>query len=119
MRSIPIRGLPLKLLRDLASETSSLGYVFPSKNKNKPLELRRAFRTAIKHAQLKNFRGHDCRHTYATAMLAQGLSLGEIGHLLGHRSVAMTRRYAHLVESRSIDAVEKMSKQVFKEVNHD
>jgi integrase len=119
MRSVPIRGLPLYLLKDLATESSSLGYVFPSKDKNKPLELRRAFRSAIKQAQLKNFRGHDCRHSYATAMLAQGLSLGEIGHLLGHRSVSMTKRYAHLVESRSIDAVQKMSEQIFKGVENE
>lgn len=116
MRSIPIRGLALDLLRELAAKSSSIGYIFPSPNKSKPLELRRAFRTAIKRAGLRNFRGHDCRHSYATAMLAQGLSLGEIGHLLGHRSVSMTRRYAHLVESRSIDAVSKMSESIFKEV---
>lgn len=91
-----------------------MGYLFPSKNKNKPLELRRAFRTAIRPAGLKDFRGHDCRHSYATAMLAQGMSLGEIGQLLGHHSISQTRRYAHLVESRSIDAVTKMSEQVFK-----
>ena len=120
MRSVPIRGLALELLRDLASKSTSLGYIFPSKDKSKPLELRRAFRTAIKRAGLKDkdFRGHDCRHSYATAMLAQGLSLGEIGHLLGHRSVSMTRRYAHLMESLSIDAVSKMSEQVFGEVEN-
>lgn len=118
MRSIPIRGLALDLLRDLSLKSSSIGYVFPSPNKSKPLELRRAFRTAIKRAGLKSFRGHDCRHSYATEMLAQGLSLGEIGHLLGHRSVSMTRRYAHLVESRSIEAVSKMTHAIFKEVNN-
>jgi integrase len=96
----------------------SIGYIFPSKKKNKPLELRRAFRTAIKRAGLHGFRGHDCRHSYATEMLAQGLSLGEIGHLLGHRSVSTTRKYAHLVESRSIDAVSKMSEQIFKEIEN-
>ena len=118
MRSIPIRGLALELLRSLASQSSSIGYLFPSHTKSKPLELRRAFRTAIKRAELKGFRGHDCRHSYATEMLAQGLSLGEIGHLLGHRSVSMTRRYAHLVESRSIDAVAKMSEQIFEGVEN-
>ncbi len=51
-------------------------------------------------------------------MLAQGLSLGEIGILLGHRSVMMTRRYAHLIESRSNDAVLKMSEQIFNEVEN-
>lgn len=115
MRAVPIRGLPLELLHDLASKSNSLGYIFPSKDKNKPLEMRRAYRTAIKRASIKEFRGHDCRHHYATAMLAQGLSLGEIGLLLGHRNIATTRRYAHLVESRSIDAVTRMSEQLFKE----
>uniref|UniRef100_UPI0005B3BB95 tyrosine-type recombinase/integrase n=1 Tax=Anaplasma marginale TaxID=770 RepID=UPI0005B3BB95 len=118
MRSIPIRGLALTLLRKHASQSLSLGYVFPSKTKNKPLELRRAYRTAIKRAGLQNFRGHDTRHSYATEMLALGLSLGEIGHLLGHRSVSQTRRYSHLVESRSIDAVEKMSEHIFEEVEN-
>lgn len=118
MRSTPIRGLALDLLRDLAKKSNSIGFIFPGKDIKKPLELRRAFRTAIKRAGLNDFRGHDCRHSYATAMLAQGLSLGEIGHLLGHRSVSMTRRYAHLVESRSVDAVAKMSEQLFKEVSY-
>lgn len=114
MRSVPVRGLALDLLRELSPKASSIGYIFRSSNPGKPLELRRAFRTAIKRAELKGFRGHDCRHSYSTEMLAQGLSLGEIGHLLGHRSVSMTRRYAHLVESRSIDAVSKMSEEIFK-----
>jgi integrase len=114
MRAVPVRGLALDLLRDLSAQQCSIGYVFPSENKHKPIELRRAFRTVIKRAGLKGFRGHDCRHSYATEMLSQGLSLGEIGHLLGHRSVSMTRRYAHLIESRSIDAVSRMSEEIFK-----
>ncbi|MBS0628449.1 MAG: site-specific integrase [Verrucomicrobia bacterium] len=118
MRSIPVRGLALDLLRALASNTLSTGYIFPSQNKNKPLELRRAYRTAIKRSGLKNFRGHDTRHDYATSMLAQGLSLPEIGILLGHRSVSVTRRYAHLTESRSVDAISKMSDQIFKEMEN-
>lgn len=118
MRSLPIRGLVLELLRGLSSRRLSLGYVFPGQDKSKPLEFRRALKTAIKRAELKGFRPHDCRHSYATEMLAQGLSLGEIGHLLGHRSVSMTRRYAHLVESRSVDAVVKMSEQIFQGVEN-
>ncbi len=113
VRSLPIRDLPLNLLIHLSLQKSSSSYIFPSKNKENPLELRRAFRTAIKRAGLKDFRGHDCRHSYATEMLGMGLSLGEIGHLPGHRSTSMTRRYAHLLESRSIDAVSRMSAQIF------
>ena len=119
MRSLPIRGRALELLRQLAIQSCAINYVFPSPfSEGRPVELRRAFRTAIKRAGLKDFRPHDIRHSYATEMLAQGLSLGEIGHLLGHRSVSMTRRYAHLVESRSNEAVAKMSKQIFLEAQN-
>ncbi len=118
MRSVPIRGFALELLKGLVKAHPSLGYIFPSKNKSQPLDLRRAYRTAIKRAKLKNFRGHDIRHSYATEMLAQGLSLGEIGHLLGHRSVSVTKRYAHLLESRSVDAVSKMTDQIFQEIEN-
>lgn len=119
IRSVPIRGLGLELLQKLTSNHISIGFVFPSENKTKPLDLRRAYRTAIKRAKLKEFRGHDIRHSYATEMLAQGLSLGEISHLLGHRSISVTKRYAHLVESRSIDAVTKMTEEIFKEVGNE
>jgi len=115
MRSIPIRGLALELLQDLSVRGASIGYIFPSKDRSKPLDLRRAFRTAIRVAKLKGFRGHDCRHSYATEMLGQGLSLGEIGLLLGHRSIQVTKKYCHLIESRSIDAVAKMTEEIFKE----
>jgi len=118
MRSVPVLGFALELLRQPATDQTSLGYLFPSQAKTRPLDLRRAYRTAIRRANLKDFRGHDARHSYATEMLAQGLSLGEIGLLLGHKSVSMTRRYAHLIESRSIDAVSKMSDQIFKGVEN-
>lgn len=61
IRSVPVRGLPFELLKELSFKGESSGFVFPSNNEEKPLELRRAFRTAIKRAELKNFRGHDCR----------------------------------------------------------
>lgn len=118
-RTIPVRGLILDLLRGLRSDSDSIGYIFPSPNsRNKPIDLKRAFRTAIKKSGIKQFRGHDLRHDYATVMLAQGLSLGEVGHLLGHLSVTTTRRYAHLTESRAVDAITKMSEQIFKDVRN-
>jgi len=118
VRACPVCGLALDLLHNLASETDSIGYVFALKKQNKPVNPRRSIRTAIKRAGLTNFRPHDCRHSFATEMLAQNISLGEISHLLGHRDIKMTRRYAHLVESRSIDAVSKMSEQIFREVEN-
>jgi integrase len=114
IRSVPLRGYGLDLLSKRARLVNSIGYVFAEDNQKKPIDPRRALKTAIKRAGLKDFRPHDLRHSYATELLANGLSLGEIGPLLGHRDVATTRRYAHLVESRVINIVFKMSEKMFK-----
>lgn len=45
-----------------------------------------------------DLRLHDLRHSFASAALAAGLSLAQIGELLGHKSTQTTKRYAHLVE---------------------
>lgn len=45
-----------------------------------------------------DLRLHDLRHSFASAALAAGLSLAQIGELLGHRNTQTTKRYAHLVE---------------------
>lgn len=45
-----------------------------------------------------DLRLHDLRHSFASAALSAGLSLSQIGELLGHKSTQTTKRYAHLVE---------------------
>ena len=45
-----------------------------------------------------DLRLHDLRHSFASAALAAGLSLSQIGELLGHRSTQTTKRYAHLMD---------------------
>lgn len=45
-----------------------------------------------------DLRMHDLRHSFASSALAAGLSLAQIGELLGHKSTQTTKRYAHLVE---------------------
>lgn len=45
-----------------------------------------------------DLRLHDLRHSFASAALAAGVSLHQIGELLGHRSAQTTKGYAHLLE---------------------
>jgi len=47
-------------------------------------------------AKIKNFRWHDLRHTFASRLRMKGAPLEDIADLLGHKSLTMTRRYAHL-----------------------
>lgn len=45
--------------------------------------------------KLGHVRLHDLRHAHASALANAGVDLGTIGRILGHKSAASTRRYAH------------------------
>jgi integrase len=57
------------------------------------------FVDAVRQAKIPNFRWHDLRHTYASRLRQNGVPLGNIAELLGHKGLKMTRRYAHLAMS--------------------
>jgi integrase len=88
------------LERRWRSEAS--GYVFGSRNWN---TYRTAWETALRTARIENFRFHDLRHTFASWLVQKGRSLQEVKDLLGHKSLAMTLRYAHLAPERLRAAV--------------
>jgi integrase len=67
------------------------------------------FLPALRQAGIANFRWHDCRHTYASRLRQTGTPLGNIAELLGHRGLAMTKRYAHLSISNLHEAVSRIS----------
>ncbi|RYH53876.1 MAG: site-specific integrase [Alcaligenaceae bacterium] len=52
--------------------------------------------TALKQASIKKFRFHDLRHTCASYLAQSGATLLEIGEVLGHRQLSVTKRYSHL-----------------------
>ena len=56
-------------------------------------DLQRPWRRIREKAELGDFRIHDLRHSFASFGLAGGLSLAEIGKLLGHSQVQTTARY--------------------------
>jgi site-specific recombinase XerD len=75
--------------------------VFQSAKTGAPLENGRYwFDDAVIAAEIKNFRWHDLRHTFASRLRMKGAPLEDIADLLGHKSLTMTRRYAHLGPSK-------------------
>jgi len=60
-------------------------------------------------AELEDLRIHDLRHTYASTLINNGVSLYEVQTLLGHSSLQMTQRYAHLEPNRLHEHTELMS----------
>lgn len=61
----------------------------------------KVWRPAVKAAGVGHVRPHDLRHTFASWLLQEGISLAEVGRLLGHVSPQTTQRYAHLAETPS------------------
>jgi site-specific recombinase XerD len=54
---------------------------------------------------LEHVRLHDLRHAAASAMVNAGIDLGTVGAVLGHKSTATTKRYAHHGTQRLADAL--------------
>lgn len=67
------------------------------------------FRKAVADAQIPDFRFHDLRHTFATRMLRQTGNLKLVSRLLGHKDIATTMRYAHVLVDDMRDALEDFS----------
>ncbi|WP_082406012.1 tyrosine-type recombinase/integrase [Microbacterium sp. No. 7] len=61
---------------------------------------------------------HDLRHTYASWLLQDGVEMAEVAKLMGHSSVRVTERYAHiaLVPSEKVDAALTDPRRVAKRV---
>lgn len=51
---------------------------------------------------------HAARHTFATLALTQGIDLYTVSKLLGHREIATTQIYGQIVDTKKIDAVNRL-----------
>jgi integrase len=67
------------------------------------------FPDAVRAASIKDFRWHDLRHTFASRLRQSGTPLGNIAELLGHKTLAMTQRYAHLSIANLHEAVSRIA----------
>jgi len=70
-----------------------------------------AFKKALERAEINLPAGqltHVCRHTFATNQVRQGTDLVTLQHLLGHRTISETIKYAHFAPS-ALDKVPERS----------
>jgi integrase len=110
-RKLYFRGRALELLEDFAKVRNLKSPGVFLMNSGRPLNhsaYHKLFRDACKAAGIENFRFHDLRHTAASFLAQNGATLLEIQQVLGHRTPAMTARYAHLVESHVESVVDRV-----------
>jgi len=101
-RTVPISA---SLLATLNAMPRKVGRVFPFT----PFGLRRPWRAALKVASLQDFRLHDLRHCAASFAVQGGVPIQAVAQLLGHRSLQMTLKYAHLAPGHLRGAVEAIA----------
>lgn len=106
-RIVPMNDRVFALLDGLPRHISS-PYVFT--NRETETRYTNAFnntgwKALLQRAGVENFRFHDLRHSFASRLAQAGVPILAIKELLGHASITMTMRYAHLAPSNRRDAV--------------
>jgi integrase len=116
-RAVPLTGFALQEMQRLAKvrRIDSL-YVFPGRSGTSPVNLWESWRYARLRAGIKDFRFHDLRHSAASYLAMNGASLAEIAEVLGHKTLVMVKRYAHLSEQHTAQVVERMNTAIFGKV---
>jgi integrase len=106
-RMVPLAATAIKVLKDWRRNRVPAGAVFPY-----PLTLIDvAWREARDKAKLHDVRFHDLRHSAASYLAMSGASLMDIAAILGHKTLAMVKRYSHLSEQHTAAAIARMAKK--------
>ena len=96
-RMVPLTEPVSAVLAGIRREHGNPWVIVGQKSGTRLSGLRNYWHSIREKAGLDDVRLHDCRHSYASRALALGEGLPTIGKLLGHRKIATTARYAHLM----------------------
>lgn len=80
-------------------------WVFANKRGKRIASVKKSFSTACRRAGITDFHPHDLRHTCAAWLVQARVPILEVRDLLGHATVAVTEKYAHLDPDKGRDTV--------------
>ena len=116
-RSIHLNSAALELLRSVC-RTENNPLLFPSPITGRPsASLHFPWWRIRKRAGLLDVRLHDLRHSFASFLVNEGVSLYVVQGLLGHSQARTTQRYAHLANHTLADAAEVIRNVLLPRVN--
>lgn len=105
---IPLSQKAKTLIRSIERSSE---YVFPNKGGN-PFRsdyLSKKFKEFIRKAKLNdNYSFHTLRHSFASHLVMNAVSIYKVSKLLGHSSVTTTQIYAHLSPESLEDVMDKL-----------
>ena len=86
-------------------------FIFNREKRLSKSHLDRVKNRAIAEADLIRIRIHDLRHSHASSLISEGISIVAVSRRLGHSSIDMTLRvYTHLLEKNDEQLIEFIEK---------
>ncbi|WP_295400367.1 site-specific integrase [uncultured Thiocystis sp.] len=108
-RAVPVNAVAREALLNRAhwreEQCPTTSWVFSDLDGSRIGSVKRSFATACRNAGIADFRFHDLRHTCAAWLVQLGVPLMDVRDVLGHSTVKMTERYAHLSPAQTRAAV--------------
>ena len=115
-RTVYLNLPAVRVLESLPREQGN-PYVIVGRSGKARVNVTKAWHVIRAAAELPAVRLHDLRHSYASIGAAGGMSLPQLGALLGHTQPATTQRYAHLAASPLQLAAERIGAAIEQAMN--
>jgi integrase len=109
-RTVPLAPMAVDALKAWRANRLRVGPVFPLLLGTVDF----AWRAARASVGLDDVRFHDLRHSAASYLAMSGASLMDIAAILGHKTLAMVKRYSHLSEQHTTAAIDRMAEKFLK-----
>lgn len=108
-RHIPLNSVALAAFHELFACSGGDGRVFVNIH-GQPLNgYKHWFDPAVRKAGIGGFTWYCLRHTFASRLVMAGVDLRTVAELMGHKTIQMTMRYAHLAPAHKLAAVERLT----------
>ncbi len=107
-RHVTMNQTAIAAVRMAQSQSNGQPWVFLNRFGQRLSGPREWFDQAVKDAKLADFTWHCLRHTFASRLVMAGVDIRTVQELMGHKTIQMTVRYAHLAPKHQLAAVEKL-----------
>ncbi len=96
-------------MQELPRTRDQRNYLFCDRKGNKLQSFRKAYNRLLESLDITDATIHTMRHTYASHLTMNGVMIRTVQDLLGHHSVKVTEKYAHLSDNYKQQAVLSLS----------
>lgn len=110
-RHIPLNNEARETLKAWQNQTDTTGLIFTAHDGTQLGSVKKSWASILAAAKITGFRWHDLRHHFASMLVMAGADLYVVKELLGHSTIAVTERYAHLAPEHKQAAVALLDKE--------